>query len=98
MSNLFKNYDKDERVRVIIKDLGEVMEGGNLMYKIEEIQDPSIPEMKSKTYGIIREGEEEPNVYISINFQEDFPDQEYKVELAVWTPEDGTLYIKELEA
>lgn len=68
------------------------------MFNIIESLDQTIPEMMSKTYGIIKDKEEEPIVYISINFKEDFPDQEHKVELVIWTPEDGTLYIKELEA
>lgn len=68
------------------------------MYKIEEIQDPSIPEMKSKTYGVIQEGEDEPAICFSINLKEDFPDQEFEVELVIWTPEEGSIFVQELEA
>lgn len=68
------------------------------MYKIEEIKDPAISELRSKTYGVIQEGEDEPTVYISINLQEDFPEQEHEIELVIWTLEEGAIYIKELEA
>ena len=60
---------------------------------IKECNDPTIPEGKSKTYGVFKDiNDDEPICLISLNSKDDKNLNLDQDELVIWTPEEGTEY------